>query len=207
MLVAVVVAVGFAASAQAQQELGADEQEAKGLFELGSEAYGQARYDRALVHFQEAYRLSQRPALLYNIGLTLANLRRDREALEAFEKYLTEVPNAPNRDVVENRVAILRKNIEAEEQKAAAAPVAPTPAETARAQSTETTPPSEAITYGADGPEDRDGAGLTSQWWFWAGIGGAVAAGVVVGVLVASGGGQTLEGPVLLNDMTRVREL
>lgn len=204
-LLAAVITTGVPVAVFAQ-ELGADEQEAKGLFELGSEAYAQARYERALVHFQEAYRLSQRPALLYNIGLTLANLRRDREALQAFEEYLQKVPEAPNRDVVENRIAILRRDIKAKEKEPAPV-VAPTPAETARAQPVAPEPAIEPTMYGAEGPEDRESGGIASKWWFWAGIGGAVAAGVVVGILVASGGGQTVEGPVLLDDMTRVREL
>jgi len=171
----------------------ADEREARGLFQLGSQAYAEARYERALEHFREAYRLSGRHALLYNIGLALANLRRDQEALDAFERYLAAVPNAENEEVVQVRIAMLRKSLEKKEET-----VAPTPEETARAGSA---PPSD---Y-SEGPTD-DGA-ITGKWWFWAGIGGAVVAGVVVGVLVASGGGQTVEGPVLLNDMTRVREL
>lgn len=195
------------ARASAQEGPTSDEREARGLFDLGSEAYAQARYDRALKYFQEAYALSKRPGLLYNLGLTYSNLRRDREAIDAFERYLAEVPDAENREAVQNRLAILKKNVEPSTSTSGAPAahavpaVVPTPEQTARAQ-VASAPPSPAEEPHAD----ESSGGIHQQWWFWAGIGGAVVAGVLIGV-AASGSDRTVEGPALLDDMTRVREL
>lgn len=201
----VVLATGIvSARANAQEGPTSDEREARGLFDLGSEAYAQARYDRALKYFQEAYALSKRPGLLYNLGLTYSNLRRDREAIDAFERYLAEVPDADNREAVQNRLAILKKNVEPSPPSGPvvqAVPAVPTPEQTARAQ-VASAPPSPAEEPRTDGSS----GGIHQQWWFWAGIGGAVVAGVLIGV-AASGSDRTVEGPALLDDMTRVREL
>ena len=198
------------AVARAQEEPPSNEskeREARGLFDLGSEAYADARYEGALKYFQEAYALSQKPGLLYNLGLTYSNLRRDREAIDAFERYLADVPSAQNREAVENRIALLKKNLQPAPpppSATAAKPgtvVAPTPTETARAQmaSTPPAPPEEPRS-------DASSGAVHTKWWFWAGIGGAVVAGVLIGV-AASGTDRTVEGPALLDDMTRVREL
>ena len=84
------------------------DQEARALFQAGTVAFSDARYDDALGHFRRAYELSGRPQLLYNIGLAADRLRRDAEALEAFEGYLSEVPDSMQHQDVEARVRVLR---------------------------------------------------------------------------------------------------
>lgn len=108
--VALVVLSAGAASAQETQMDTAD-QEARARFEAGSLAYSQGRYEAAMNDFRQAYELSHRPGLLFNIGAAAQSLRRDPEALEAFEAYLREVPDAPNRAAVEARIEILRRAI------------------------------------------------------------------------------------------------
>jgi hypothetical protein len=85
----------------------AADREARGLFLAGEAAYGDARYEDALDYFKRSYALSKRPDLLFNIGQAADKLRRDREALEAFEGYLREVPNGERRREAEVRVRIL----------------------------------------------------------------------------------------------------
>jgi tetratricopeptide (TPR) repeat protein len=102
--------------ALAQEELGttADDEEARALYEAGERAFGAGNFERALEHFRRAYELSHRGALLYNIGLTADRLRRDAEALEAFEAFLATGPEASLRASVEARVAVLRGLVRAE---------------------------------------------------------------------------------------------
>jgi tetratricopeptide (TPR) repeat protein len=83
--------------------------EARQLFDAGTVAYSEGRYENALEYMQRAYELSGRPALLYNVATTLERLRRDDEALAAYERYLAEEPAADNRQDVEARIAILRR--------------------------------------------------------------------------------------------------
>ncbi|HVK84044.1 MAG TPA: hypothetical protein VM513_08050, partial [Kofleriaceae bacterium] len=47
---------------------GVDE-EARSLFRAGETAFNAARYADALAHFRRAHELSDRPELLYNIGV------------------------------------------------------------------------------------------------------------------------------------------
>lgn len=97
-----------ATTLSAQDAPSADDREARGLFEAGREAFAAARYDRALEYFRQSYALSSRPALLYNIGQSADRLRRDQEALDAFEQYLQRVPDSAQRSTVEARIAFLR---------------------------------------------------------------------------------------------------
>lgn len=93
---------------EAQAPRDAAEEQARAHFNTGTVAFGAGRYGDALVEFQKAYALSQRPKLLYNIGVASDRLRHDGDALAAFEQYLQRVPDAPERAEVEARIAVLR---------------------------------------------------------------------------------------------------
>ena len=80
-------------------------------FERGRVAFEAADYERALVQFRQAYGLSSRARLLYNIGITASRLRRDEEALVAFERYLAEMEEPPREQEVRERIAALRASI------------------------------------------------------------------------------------------------
>ena len=125
----------FAMEARAQT--GSDE-EAHALFSAGEVAYGDGRYAAALNYFRQAYEMSGRALLLYNIGSAAEHLRRDGEALDAFERYLAETPeDAPNRAAVAARVEILRTEL----AEGAAGVVTPAPtASTAPAPSAQESP-------------------------------------------------------------------
>jgi tetratricopeptide (TPR) repeat protein len=90
------------------------------LFTTAREAFAAGNYQVALERFQQAYDLSHRSALLYNIGTTLDRMRRDREALAAFDRFLVEDPTSPNRSEVEARAAVLRAAVAEEDRQIAA---------------------------------------------------------------------------------------
>ena len=140
-LVISVLLIGVAVSAAAQDASGTDEiSEARALFIAGRSAFNEGRYESALDYFQRSYSLSGRSVLLFNVAQCLDRLRRDEEALAAFEKYLQEVPEAENRTEVESRIEILKSAI-ASRQQAPAPAIAGT--EDAAAQAT-TQPASDA---------------------------------------------------------------
>jgi hypothetical protein len=87
------------------------DQRARDRFEQGRAAYKDGRYRDAWAYFHEAYQLSGRPELLYNIGQTADRLGQDADALKAFNMYLERLPNAENRRDVENRVRALRERV------------------------------------------------------------------------------------------------
>lgn len=170
--------VGLAASARAQDTRDAEvdrsatageDAEARNLFHAGDVAFREGRYENALDYLQRAYALSHRPALLYNIGTTLDRLRRDDEALAAFEQYLREVPETDNRLEVESRIAVLRAGVEARREEQASE------GETER-QTTTVGPSSQS----AAGSEDVGG-------WVLVGVGAAaiVAGAVLLGLAAA----------------------
>lgn len=100
-------------------QLSATDEEARGLFNAGEAAFSDARYEDALRYFRDAYRLSGRPGLLYNIGVAADRLRRDQEALEAFERFLAESPpGTRQRQDAEARVRVLREAVARGEQAA-----------------------------------------------------------------------------------------
>ncbi len=106
--------------AQAAQTQDYRDKAARGLFEAGSVAFEEGRYEEALGHFKQAYELSpNRHLLLYNIGSSFDRLRKDREALENFERYLQLNPTAQNRAAVEARVKVLRDAVDREDRAAA----------------------------------------------------------------------------------------
>lgn len=88
-----------------------DDEQARAHFEAGGTAYTEGRFEDALRLFRRAYELSARPEMLYNIGQSLDRLRRDQEALDAFEAYLGQEPDTPHRPQVERRIAILRRGL------------------------------------------------------------------------------------------------
>jgi tetratricopeptide (TPR) repeat protein len=83
--------------------------EARGLFDAGRAAYSDGRFDEALTYFSRAHDLSGRAEMLYNIGAAAERAGESGRAIEAFEAYLSEVPEASNRGEVEARIRTLRE--------------------------------------------------------------------------------------------------
>lgn len=158
--------------------------QARALFEAGATAYNGGRYEQALRYFREAYELSERPALLFNIGMSADRLRQDELALRSFEQYLEQVPDAPNREAAEARIQFLRSQGVGSGSTEPAEATEPTEGATetsAVVTTTTTTDPNET---------DSGGGSVIEEWWFWTIIAAVVVgAGVGIGVGVAASGG------------------
>lgn len=103
---AVVLCLLAASVASAQPD--EPEDEAKRLFTSGRAAFEQGRFEDALHDFEASYASSGRAQLLYNIAQCHDRMRKDRAAIDAFERYLAAAPDADNRAAVEARLALLR---------------------------------------------------------------------------------------------------
>jgi tetratricopeptide (TPR) repeat protein len=162
---------------------GATEAEARALFAAGREAFDGGRYAVALSRWQESYKLSKRPELLYNLGLAYDRLRRDDEAVMAFEAFVTALPNDANVPEVRSRIQAIR-DARAEPAKPDPTP-APTPAAAAASVPL-------AKTYGPAQQEQHSATDTDAntpwyaEWYTWAGVGGVVVAAVVVGLVASS---------------------
>lgn len=117
----------------------ANEKAARDAFERGRVFYDAGQFDQASVAFEEAYRLSGRDALLYNLYLAYRDASAQEKAANALRNYLAKVPNIENRAQLEARLAALEQNLarQREQQTAAATtPTAPVEAPAASAPAT-----------------------------------------------------------------------
>jgi len=87
----------------------ATDSEARSLYDAGTAAFSDGRFEDALDRWREAYELSARPKLLYNIATALDRLGRSSEAIEGYASYLEAVPEARNENYVRRRIDVLRE--------------------------------------------------------------------------------------------------
>ncbi|MDB4989401.1 MAG: hypothetical protein JWN04_4579 [Myxococcaceae bacterium] len=78
------------------------------------ENYARGRDKQALEGFERAYRRSQRPELLYNIGVVSDRLRNDRRAISAYDAFVEALPDAREAAVAQVRSEALRVALERE---------------------------------------------------------------------------------------------
>jgi tetratricopeptide (TPR) repeat protein len=130
-------------------------EESRRLFEAGTIAFRDGRFDDALQHFRRAHELTPHPDLLYNIASCLDRLRRDQEALEAFEAYIDQRPDASDREEIEGRIRELRRTLAV----ATPAPEQPSTAAAEPASASEPQAPttSHAVEDTQPGPEESAG--------------------------------------------------
>jgi tetratricopeptide (TPR) repeat protein len=80
-----------------ERPAGADEEIARAHFATGLSYYGSGRFEPAVREFVEAYRLSHRAELLYNIARAYEKLGDPARTVEYYRSYLAGQPAAPER--------------------------------------------------------------------------------------------------------------
>lgn len=151
---------------------------ARELFQNGAILYDEGRYEEAVLAFEEAYRLSGRPALLFNIANALERLGRWQEALDVLSRYRAYA-KAEERETLDRRIVNLERRI----AEAAASPPPPTPTPVVvEPRVVDTAPPSEPTLF-RPAPIALAGAGLLSV-----GVGAALGAGSLAAGEAASAG-------------------
>jgi len=180
------------------QPSSANDDTARALFQAGKSAYQAGKFREAQSYFEQAYELSGRDALLYNIGQAADRARQDDKAIEYFTKCLDKTPDAPNRAEVEQRLLALREahRIRQEQQRRsrdeAAAGVALTPEQTAEEAPEADTQPNAIMV--SDLQDDRSKSEpLTEKWWFWTALGAVVVGGTVTALTLTTLGGEETE--------------
>lgn len=174
-----VLALAFApAGALAQRRGDPRERRARELFEQGEAAYEEGRYEEAISAFEQAYGLSARPLLLYNIANAQERLGLLREALENLRVYRDDAPEEEI-PVLERRIRGLEDRVARQEREETARRadqerIARTAAEAAAAATLR----DGRLAAGPDGPPPP-----VLGWTLTIGGAALVAAGVVFGVL------------------------
>ncbi len=100
----------------------ADKDEAaRKLFELGNNRYKEGRYVEAIEAFEEAYRLSERPELLFNLANANERMGNLKAAIRHLEAYRESAPE-DEIQMVDRRLEGLRERAGTNEK-----PIEPTP--------------------------------------------------------------------------------
>ena len=80
---------------------------ARELYKNGTVLYKEGSYKEAVLAFQEAYRLSKRHALLYNIAKSQEKMQNFSAAIESLQTYRIYAPNQ-EQDTLRKHIDILR---------------------------------------------------------------------------------------------------
>jgi tetratricopeptide (TPR) repeat protein len=157
--------------------------EAKSLYEKGLSHYNLGEFDFAVKAFREAYAISSKPGLLFNIAQSF-RLKKDYEqATYFYQTYLRLQPDAPNRVDVEARLKEMQEAMEEAKKQAEKKPIGTIPPDGNAAVTTTTT--TTTTQQKAGGPEKREPTGVKAQTLLTAGYAtaGAGAALVITGVI------------------------
>ena len=148
-----------AGNATAQGDEPSDDERAAMHFRAAQSYFDDENFEQALVEFQAARELSERPEMLYNIGLTLERLGRWDEAADAHRQFLEVAPDHPDASEAERRMTRSRERAARERDTGErVAPGDDTLAENASAEGDDT--PGDAV----QPPEPESGGPGATPW-------------------------------------------
>jgi tetratricopeptide (TPR) repeat protein len=156
----------------------ADMDRAKQLFENGADLYEEASYREAIAAWTEAYRLSGKPDLLYNIANAHERLAEYGAAIDAIQTYRA-FATSEERELLDRRLRNLEKLLTDQQQRAQPSP-SPSPSP-------------EPVVGRAPAPEPvarpRGGSGRRTAGLVLVGVGGVgLGSAGVLGALSAAAG-------------------
>jgi len=125
----------------------------------GRRLYLLGRVQEAIAEYRRAYELRADPQFLFDTAEAYRELGATQQALFYYNRYLAAAPGAPNRDLVEDRVA----EMEMLRRPAPATALAPPAAGTAK----------------------NKPAPLWRRWWLWTAVGVALGAGITAAALTS----------------------
>src|SRR3954471_23612134 len=112
LLLLLVLVAGNSPRVAAAQGLDPDEEAARRHFALGLSHYDAGEYQAALTEFDAVKRFHDSPALDYNIARCYDRLERYQEAVAAYERYVTQKPDAADAAQTRERIATLPSRME-----------------------------------------------------------------------------------------------
>lgn len=172
----------------------ADVDRAHQVFLSGKGFLDESNYDKAISYFKDAYSIDCSVHAILPIIATAYERKGDKvSAVQALEEYLKRTPNAPDREIIERRIANLKQQIAASTPTATTPPTATattaTTATTSAATSTATSEPTSSASTGPSGPgapPAPEGGGHTAAPWVVVGVGGAAIVGGIALYAVGS---------------------
>jgi tetratricopeptide (TPR) repeat protein len=163
-LCALAVALVFAVAARPAAAEDNATKTARRHFTKGNKLFALGRFEEALGHFESAYEAKPIAGFLFNIAQCHRNLGHLDEAIFSYRKYLTEQPDAENREDVEQQI----DDLEEERDKR-------------NAQILKDPPP---VVRKPTGTVKKP---IYARWWFWGGIAAVAGAGAGTYLLTRDG--------------------
>jgi tetratricopeptide (TPR) repeat protein len=180
---AVLLAIITCGLARAQNP--SPEELARRHHERGTSFYNLGQFEEAIAEYRKGYEQKADPVFLLNIGESYRQLGAHEKALFFYRRYLSVVPNAPNRAQIDEKVATLEQLVDAQVRARSPAPPQPLPPRLTGGPPQGVSVPGE-MNLATPLPPPPAGGPLWHRWWFWASVGGLVAGGLAVGLLVSS---------------------
>jgi tetratricopeptide (TPR) repeat protein len=181
---ALAVLLAIITCGQARAQNPSPEELARRHHERGTSFYNLGQFEEAIAEYRKGYEQKADPVFLLNIGEAYRQLGAHEKALFFYRRYVSVVPNAPNRAQIDEKVASLEQLVDAQERARSPAPPQPLPPRLSGGPPLVPPAPDLNLTTPAATPPSR--GPVWHRWWFWAGIGGLVAGGIAVGLLVSS---------------------
>ena len=98
---------------------------AKGAYQAGNASFDEADYPRAITYWEDAYRRDcTANLLLKNLARAYELYGQKRQAVVALETFLVREPNTADKEQIQRRIEVLKKQIAAEKAAPAASPAA-----------------------------------------------------------------------------------
>jgi len=94
--------------AEAQEELDPEYVEKQAA---GSAAFEAGQFEKAANLFKDAFDISPRGNLLFNIGLSYEQAGDVEQAVQFYERFVQAVPNSPQRPAVQRQIAALKASL------------------------------------------------------------------------------------------------
>jgi hypothetical protein len=104
-----------------------DEKQARGLYERAEKSFDLGKFAEALGEYQSAYEAKPLPGFLFNIAQCYRNMGNFERARFFFRRYLALDPHASNRRRVDELIAEMTKQLDAQGAEAPTAPPAVAP--------------------------------------------------------------------------------
>ncbi len=139
-------------------------------------AYDLGKFAEAAREFEQAYRLKNDPALLFNIAQAYRFDGRYQQALFSYRAFLRRLPAASNRRQVETSMTELQEILDKQKASDSHPPTGTLPPARTDGDDSDATQTSIVSTS----PQGKKP--LYKKWWLWTTVGGVVAVGLGVGL-------------------------
>ena len=84
------------------------DEEAKASYQQGEKLFKDGNFEQAEKQFMEAYNLSEKQGILYNLAICNEKMEKIDKAIAYYQLYLEELPDAPDHDAVVKKIEELK---------------------------------------------------------------------------------------------------